>query len=860
MADTVLESFLIKLGYQVDQASAKRFTTAITEGTRGIMEFAAALTAMAIGVEEAVRRTAAQMSRLQFTSTMAGRTAEELRRIGIAAEAVGASYEGAIQQQVKLNQVLTEAPWMKSFFRQQLAGHSADIQGVIERYHELSSQFGEDSNQVRAFARLMSEVFHIDMSLAEQEHRNWGLREYRLKNHNELVKIYGKRYEEYAKQAVRLTTEYGNFSETVDYMWKTAIGRLDTYFADAFHSINEWLKQAGPGILAFLDQVEAGVKKAVIAVGDWFGELYTKAKEGDWEGVGEQIGNAIAAGIKKVQQWIEDGSGNLEKWVEIGERIGQQIADGMSKALEREFPILKEIEDWLNDINQKTQAAGKVTKEMIEEKGPQTQWSDMGKMPWWAWALGRVGLLPGGAAGYKYEKGGIVPHFQQGGIMPAALHSGEMVHPKPISQGLQDFFGLATGNSWIQSITHWLTGDTSYQPVVQLADTVYQKLVDALTGGAGGIPGSPTGGTSGTGPNAPATGAPSGTPTPAGGPDDWYTGSAAPGFAEGTGQGIGWEKGGHNFGGIKAPRGGFRTYPSEFAGVADTLRLLQVYGNSGYNTLAKIYNRWAPASDKNNTNLLIQRAAEWMGVGPNDAINFNDPDVMAKLAIAMNRNEFGGKQQVPTDKVQEYTKRFFSGEGPNGPRGAGGPPTGNTSGVTYGPHANMRGVNQQLVEALTKGGSTYLPKGYSIQVNEGSATSGHVAHSAHYTGNALDISIIGPNGQRLPNEGAFGGAGSQHYKEVARGMYEYIYKTFGKERAQQFAWGGEFATTSGAADWMHMGFQRRGLRHQPGWSEYQGSSTTINNFYQVSDAQGVYRILNNPDSRWGMRRARTAVG
>jgi len=59
---------------------------------------------------------------------------------------------------------------------------------------------------------------------------------------------------------------------------------------------------------------------------------------------------------------------------------------------------------------------------------------------------------------------------------------------------------------------------------------------------------------------------------------------------------------------------------------------------------------------------------------------------------------------------------------------------------------------------------------------------------------------------------------------------------------------------------MHMGFQRRGLRHQPGWSEYQGSSTTINNFYQVSDAQGVYRILNNPDSRWGMRRARTAVG
>src|SRR5215471_17835927 len=151
MADTVLESFLIKLGYQVDQASQKTFTSAIAEGAAGVMKFTAALGAMAIGVEEAVRRASYQMARLEHSAQLSGQAGDTLKAWGTSIQAIGGSYEGLIKSQEQLNQLIVKSPWLKEYGEQALGGMSLNMKNIIQHYHDLSARFGESSQEVLLF-------------------------------------------------------------------------------------------------------------------------------------------------------------------------------------------------------------------------------------------------------------------------------------------------------------------------------------------------------------------------------------------------------------------------------------------------------------------------------------------------------------------------------------------------------------------------------------------------------------------------------------------------------------------------------------------------------------------------------------
>jgi hypothetical protein len=58
-------------------------------------------------------------------------------------------------------------------------------------------------------------------------------------------------------------------------------------------------------------------------------------------------------------------------------------------------------------------------------------------------------------------------------------------------------------------------------------------------------------------------------------------------------------------------------------------------------TLNQIISTWAPPHE-NNTKLLIDRASQIMGVAPDAQLDWNNPDVKARLVEAMIRNEQGG--------------------------------------------------------------------------------------------------------------------------------------------------------------------------------------------------------------------------
>jgi hypothetical protein len=80
--------------------------------------------------------------------------------------------------------------------------------------------------------------------------------------------------------------------------------------------------------------------------------------------------------------------------------------------------------------------------------------------------------------------------------------------------------------------------------------------------------------------------------------------------------------------------------------------LLQSYPEKKHaDTLTKIINTYAPASDNNNDAAYIADVAKRTGFNPDQKLNLNDPATLTKLISAMVRHENGTR--ITPDDVRE---------------------------------------------------------------------------------------------------------------------------------------------------------------------------------------------------------------
>jgi hypothetical protein len=144
---------------------------------------------------------------------------------------------------------------------------------------------------------------------------------------------------------------------------------------------------------------------------------------------------------------------------------------------------------------------------------------------------------------------------------------------------------------------------------------------------------------------------------------------------------MNWEVDNNNFGGLRIPgvfatptQGGFQSFASPEDGLTAIAHQLDRYFSGKttgkpLNTLNQIINTWAPPSDNNPTNALIQRASQIVGVSPDAPLDFSNPDTRAKLIEATVRNEQGGKLPVDPSIIQKVAASYTPG--------AAAPPSGN---------------------------------------------------------------------------------------------------------------------------------------------------------------------------------------
>jgi tetrahydromethanopterin S-methyltransferase subunit G len=533
---TVLESYLIKLGFAVDEASAKSFMSATSGAFTAVTQITAAVVGMAVAVEEAVRRTAAQMARLSYTAVLAGTNSQALKEYASAIQAVGGNYDQAIQAQQRFGDMMRQQPWMTGYATQLLGRQFKDsndfMEGITERYHRMVQQFGEASGEVQTFRIQLERELHVDMTPIILADKDWGHYRESVVHAREEQEKFGQRWKDTEDNARRLTRNLGYLTDTFDHYYKTAMGGLMDWLGDIFKDVDDWL----------LDHAGQFNK--------WMEDLEDKFRQHDWAAIGQMIGEKIGEAIK---YFILNFPGWFTTGIEVGEKLGEGLVEGIIKGI-----VGAGLYDKIKAVLEPTvHAISQVPQRILDPTGAFRRAARIGHPAGEDQTEGGADYGGGGDTAGRGQPAPAPGHYQHGGIVPINAHPGEMVLPKPISEGLQQFYGgggdsaLGDLSETFNDISHWLNSDASFQPIVSFAEEVYEKLTDvyedalrrvwpnAASGGpagGGGEGGTGAGGGAGGGGGGGAgdgEGAPAGQPAPAGAP------AGAPGGGAGGGQGGG---------------------------------------------------------------------------------------------------------------------------------------------------------------------------------------------------------------------------------------------------------------------------------------------------------------------------------
>ena len=132
----ILREYLVKLGFQMDQASAKKFTDFMAGAEKAVLKFMSGVAAAAVAVTAGVSKFAAQMERMYWAARHGGSSMAGLKAFERTAENLGASVESARGAVIGLASSIRNNPVMEAFFRQ-FGIQTRDAKGNIRETTDL---------------------------------------------------------------------------------------------------------------------------------------------------------------------------------------------------------------------------------------------------------------------------------------------------------------------------------------------------------------------------------------------------------------------------------------------------------------------------------------------------------------------------------------------------------------------------------------------------------------------------------------------------------------------------------------------------------------------------------------------------
>ncbi|WP_434774135.1 lytic transglycosylase catalytic [Pantoea agglomerans] len=599
-AETI-KDFLVSLGFQIDDAGARKFDSVVLGTTLQVVKLGAAVEATALSVVAFTAKIASGLDQLYWSSQRTGATVAGIQAIGYAASQAGSSAEAARGSLEGLARFMRNNPGSEGFLNR-LGVQTRDASGNMRDMASIFTGVGQKlSNMPYYRANQYAQMLGIDENTLMAMRR--GLGQFN-QQYTQMAKAIGFNADQAAISSNKFMTSLRAFGQMAG-MARDKIGSslaeglsgsIDTLrkqIVDNFPKIEQTITSGVKGILWMAEVIGRAVYRLIQAAGDireWWNTLDKSTQQLietlgalvlAWKLVNSAfltspIGRIIALGLAILslyddyKTWQAGGKSLIdwEKW--------QPGIDSAKKAL-----------DWFTD------KLNKLNDGTLTWKGTLQSLSDFMKGAWSKSindAIASVNRAFGGFLTQIGEKFANSPFWK-------TLQRLHIVNEKDTQDMLNFFSG---------------EGSKSVAPVTSVAPATEEKM-----------PGEDDG------PEA---------IYPVDGPASQYAQTLKRGERNNN-------PGNLNFAGqagamLEGSGGRFAKFQSAYDGLRAMARQLMLYAKRGINSVQGIISTWAPSSE-NNTGAYVNSISSRLGVDPKAALNLQNPQVLSQLMNGIIHHENG---------------------------------------------------------------------------------------------------------------------------------------------------------------------------------------------------------------------------
>lgn len=593
-AETI-KDFLVSLGFQIDDAGARKFDSVVLGTTLQVVKLGAAVEATALSVVAFTAKIASGLDQLYWSSQRTGATVAGIQAIGYAASQAGSSAEAARGSLEGLARFMRNNPGSEGFLNR-LGVQTRDASGNMRDMASIFTGVGQKlSNMPYYRANQYAQMLGIDENTLMAMRR--GLGQFN-QQYTQMAKAIGFNADQAAISSNKFMTSLRAFGQMAG-MARDKIGSslaeglsgsIDTLrkqIVDNFPKIEQTITSGVKGILWMAEVIGRVVYRLIQAAGDireWWNTLDKSTQQLietlgalvlAWKLVNSAfltspIGRIIALGLAILslyddyKTWQAGGKSLIdwEKW--------QPGIDSAKKAL-----------DWFTD------KLNKLNNGTLTWKGTLQSLSDFMKGDWSKSindAIASVNRAFGGfltQIGQKFSNSPFWKTLQR-------LH---IVNEKD-TQDMLNFFSGEGGKPAGPAATDKMPGEDDGPEAIYPVDGPASQYAQSLKRGErNNNPGNLN-----------------------------YAGQA----------GAMLERSG----------GRFAKFQSAYDGLRAMARQLMLYAKRGINSVEGIISTWAPSSE-NNTGAYVNSISSRLGVDPKAALNLQNPQVLSQLMNGIIHHENG---------------------------------------------------------------------------------------------------------------------------------------------------------------------------------------------------------------------------
>ncbi|WP_033782117.1 hypothetical protein [Pantoea sp. 9140] len=593
-AETI-KDFLVSLGFQIDDAGARKFDSVVLGTTLQVVKLGAAVEATALSVVAFTAKIASGLDQLYWSSQRTGATVAGIQAIGYAASQAGSSAEAARGSLEGLARFMRNNPGSEGFLNR-LGVQTRDASGNMRDMASIFTGVGQKlSNMPYYRANQYAQMLGIDENTLMAMRR--GLGQFN-QQYTQMAKAIGFNADQAAISSNKFMTSLRAFGQMAG-MARDKIGSslaeglsgsIDTLrkqIVDNFPKIEQTITSGVKGILWMAEVIGRVVYRLIQAAGDireWWNTL-DKGTQQLIETLGalvlawrivnsafltSPIGRIIALGLAILslyddyKTWQAGGKSLIdwEKW--------QPGIDAAKKAL-----------DWFTD------KLNKLNNGTLTWKGTLQSLSDFMKGDWSKSindAIASVNRAFGGFLTQIGQKFANSPFWK-------TLQRLHIVNEKD-TQDMLNFFSGEGGKPTAAAAPDKMPGEDDGPEAIYPVDGPASQYAQSLKRGErNNNPGNLN-----------------------------YAGQA----------GAMLERSG----------GRFAKFQSAYDGLRAMARQLMLYARRGINSVEGIISTWAPSSE-NNTGAYVNAISSRLGVDPKAALNLQNPQVLSQLMNGIIHHENG---------------------------------------------------------------------------------------------------------------------------------------------------------------------------------------------------------------------------